>query len=398
MPLQAASDNFNRPDASTLGPNWTDLVAGCKIVSNQATASDNNADTAYYSAATFRADQFSQATAIARSSAPGVCVRTSGTSSNQNYYVFELGASVAILGKVVTNTFTQLASIAHTFAANDVIKVYVKDSFLAGVLNGIEVLSVTDTDLTSGRPGITLDGTGDIVDSWSGGDVGIVHDADSSGKIGVGSTSITVAHTVTSFASRILFVGVLTGTGNLPTAIYAGVSMTDSGQTIDNNGYETKLFYLLAPATGTNNIVVTLGSGTNLIDVSAASYWGALQSGVPDAINTSSTTGVSLTCALAPVSDNCWEVGVGTGSAGTAMTLNSGSFVSRQEQHGPFDQIRLFDLGPITPASSQTLDVAANSGSSFLSIILASFAPFIPDVIASLIGPFPTYRPDRPNG
>lgn len=202
-------------------------------------------------------------------------------------------------------------------------------------------------------------------------------DTSTSGIVGVGNTTIIVPHTCTG-SNLLLCSGLLTGATNSPSATYNGVPMTTL-LTTSNNGYGSYLAYLLNPPVGLHDVVWTLGVGTSLLDVANASYTGVQQSGIPDASNTTTTTGVTNSTSVVPIADNCWIVGFGTGSAGSAMTVTGlGSpFIVDQEQHGPFDQILLTHLGPISPAALQVLDVNANAGASFLSGLVASFAPAV---------------------
>lgn len=100
-------------------------------------------------------------------------------------------------------------------------------------------------------------------------------------------TSHTVSHTCTG-ADLVLLVGVSVATpsgsvtGTTVTATYNGVSMTEirSGTTTgallqtSSASAGSCLFYLLDPATGANNVVVTLSTGEAEILVGTASYTG----------------------------------------------------------------------------------------------------------------------------
>jgi hypothetical protein len=76
-----------------------------------------------------------------------------------------------------------------------------------------------------------------------------------------GNTSLSWSHTC-SGSNRLLVVGMAVGAGlttNTSTATYNGVAMTSAGKVYSNNqndGY-VQLFYLVAPATGANTVIVT---------------------------------------------------------------------------------------------------------------------------------------------
>ena len=107
----------------------------------------------------------------------------------------------------------------------------------------------------------------------------IAFDASSAGT-SVTSTTQTLAHTC-SGVNRILFVNTgITSADTIPGITYNGVALTKIASVI--NGRYFSLWYLIAPATGANNIVVT-SSVSDILRSCAVSYTGAKQSGVPDA-------------------------------------------------------------------------------------------------------------------
>jgi hypothetical protein len=93
----------------------------------------------------------------------------------------------------------------------------------------------------------------------------------SAGATAVGATSVTFAHTCTG-SNTLLIVGTAVGVNGTPvtSATYAGVTMTSFGKVSTNNqnsGF-VEMWYLVAPATGTNNVIITSG---NAADFSAGS-------------------------------------------------------------------------------------------------------------------------------
>ena len=85
-------------------------------------------------------------------------------------------------------------------------------------------------------------------------------------KSGTGTT-ITQAHTVTSSGGNRLFTLFcsLRSTTVTVTATYAGVSMTAVRPVDTGTGIEIYMFYLVAPATGSNNWVATQNSALSMI-------------------------------------------------------------------------------------------------------------------------------------
>lgn len=179
-------------------------------------------------------------------------------------------------------------------------------------------------------------------------------------------TSLTYAHTV-SGSNRILFVSVFGDTTDKITGVtYNGVSMTLVGKTVKSPDRYVYLFYLIAPATGTNNVVVSASSSIAICS-HAVSYTGAAQTGQPDSSITG-TAATSLTLTTTVVASNCWLVGawrtnVTTGTAGTGATQRQGS-----------NGLYTADSNGVVGTGSQSMTYNT-AGSNGYSGVMASFAP-----------------------
>ncbi len=131
----------------------------------------------------------------------------------------------------------------------------------------------------------------------------------STGTGTAGTTNITWSHTC-SGSDRLLVVGVAfsqTDTGVTTTVTYNGVSMTSLGKAHTNNqtsGF-VELFYLVAPATGTNTVSYTASTSGDLGGGSV------------------SFTGVDQTT---PVANTATNFGTGT-SVSLSVTNTSGNMV-----------------------------------------------------------------------
>lgn len=194
---------------------------------------------------------------------------------------------------------------------------------------------------------------------------------DASAKGTTGLTTLTFSHTCAG-SNRILFVNASTQSnlGSITGVTYNGVALThinDSVASGDNN--LASLWYLIAPATGINALVITATGGVSTVTGVSASYTGALQSGVPDASTINSVaSGTSLTTSLTTNADNCWTVLAITVDSGLAA--GSGS-TSRNIQGA----VGFFDSNAVKhPAGSTSM--AATFGSGGGATVMASFAPF----------------------
>lgn len=186
-------------------------------------------------------------------------------------------------------------------------------------------------------------------------------------------TSTTFAHTC-SGSDRLLFVEAYSTTGDDVTGItYNGVAMTQINK-VSKSGSSEKLYlyYLAAPATGSNNVVVSRSGSGGFLHGAASSYTGAKQTGIPDSQTTTAPvgTGTSLTATTTTVANNCWLVAAFVCDNG-GITAGSGTSVRGGDTS--FDVIADSN-GAKTPAGSHSLIVNCNSGSNRAAVI-ASFEP-----------------------
>lgn len=196
----------------------------------------------------------------------------------------------------------------------------------------------------------------------------IVFDAVSEGNTGAG-TSLTVSHTCTG-ANRILWAAIFTtGNDTITGATYNAVAMTQAVKFTTSSSQTAYLYYLVAPATGANNIVASNSTTENLTIV-GMSFTGAKQTGVPDATASAGGSGTAASTNLTTVADNsfgvyCSRFNTGTRSAGTGMTIAGGS--SLPATGG-------YTTNAKTPAGTQTMS-ENSSASAIWGIVAASFAP-----------------------
>lgn len=139
----------------------------------------------------------------------------------------------------------------------------------------------------------------------------VAFDAVASSNVTAGS--LTFSHTCTG-SNRALTVGA-TCSDSTPTlsVTYGGVSMTSVAKRHSNDSSAgfVELFYLIAPATGANNVVVTLSSGTADLTGGAISFTGASQS-AGDYANVVSAAGSGTTPSV-----------IVTGTAAASMVVDA---------------------------------------------------------------------------
>jgi len=223
-----ASDDFNRADGA-LGSNWTAMSDGALTISSQVVAGGNaglSGDTR--TAETYQSDQYSQvqvtSTQLTGSQWIGPAVRSqnSGQDLYLGIYFWNGGSPELRLYERNSGGWTQLGSSYSTsgLAAGAVLALTATGSTISFLLNGSPVVTVTDTDLTGGAPGIMSYGTA-RVDNWVGGNNG-----------GGSSASYTIGGTVSGLSGTVVLNDnggdalSLTANGpfTFPTSILAGAS------------------------------------------------------------------------------------------------------------------------------------------------------------------------------
>lgn len=119
-----------------------------------------------------------------------------------------------------------------------------------------------------------------------------------------GGTTLSWSHTCTG-TNRLLTVAVAVGTGGTDSmtasATYAGVAMTSAGKVHTNgyiNGY-VQLFYLVAPPTGANTVVVTTSAAPSSIVGGSVSFTGADQTTPLGTAQTAFGNGTAASVAVA---------------------------------------------------------------------------------------------------
>ena len=183
----------------------------------------------------------------------------------------------------------------------------------------------------------------------------IAYDNSSSVYNGTATTSQTLSHT-TAGSDRILVVSTRTYDGNTITGVtYNGVAMSEVGtaQAFASNTDRHRTWILVNPASGANNVVVSLSSALR-IEVYAISFTGAAQTGQPDNNNQTNGNSSSATNSLTTVADNCWSVAAMEGNgAGTFTDSTNVTLVQNIADRGCIGY-----GGPKTPAGSFTQAVA----------------------------------------
>jgi hypothetical protein len=197
---------------------------------------------------------------------------------------------------------------------------------------------------------------------------------------GSATSSFTFAHTCTG-SNLILFAMIGDAAGGLFTAAtYNAVSMSQIGtnQIDGSSAGASGMWNLVAPATGSNNVVFSISNPADVEWGAASSYTGAAQTGQPDSHNQgSNSSSANITITTTVVASNCWLVGIAEGY----NVSGPGTFSSSQDARAQNDNFFAGHYGAIAGdtngtvgTGSQSMTFAASGTASFSSVV-ASFAP-----------------------
>lgn len=202
-------------------------------------------------------------------------------------------------------------------------------------------------------------------------------------------TTISSTHSHTTTGTNLIMIFAVSAAINNANQIVSTITYNgDSATKIDAQtnatpiARDTELWYLIAPDTGTHDVVVTFANEpSDFFSVGVTTYTGAKQSAQPDASAKSenSANATSISQALTTVADNSWIVGAGTNLAnGNANMAEAGSFLRQQIYErvptGGYELVQLDSNGSKTPAGaySQGWSWTGNAQSQ---IVVASIAP-----------------------
>jgi hypothetical protein len=153
------SDNFNRANGS-LGGNWTIPGGSWAVSGNQATyvtVDGSGLAPAAYTGSSFSNDHFAEATLAGSGAGSGgaigvACRLSSVADTGYSVRVSVIGGA-STLQKYVAGAGTTLGT-GTTYAIGDVIGISCQGTTIRTYRNGLQDLSVTDSAITSGSPGM----------------------------------------------------------------------------------------------------------------------------------------------------------------------------------------------------------------------------------------------------
>lgn len=172
-------------------------------------------------------------------------------------------------------------------------------------------------------------------------------------------TSHTFSHTCSGSDRLLVVMGQDTsgGTSTVTGVTYNGVAMTKIAGAQVPSDRQITMWYLVAPATGTNDVVVTSSTSQNL-RFHSISYTGVDQTTPTDGSNTNTSSGTSISTTITTTVDNCWMVMFAKdNSGGKTYTTSTGDTI--RENTDAAGHVSADTGGAITPAGSNTMTLDA---------------------------------------
>lgn len=173
------TDNFNRSDSTTVGSSsegwsWTETEGTeWAILSNALSLNTASERTIRAEADLSSSDHYAETTwtNVSGISYPAICTRFATSALTFYMADFRNTGTLARIYKRVSGTYTVIASGAFTSASPSLLKCQSNGSAIKGYSAGVEVVSVTDTAISSGtRCGI--DAAGNLkFDDWTHSDI-----------------------------------------------------------------------------------------------------------------------------------------------------------------------------------------------------------------------------------
>jgi len=192
-----ATDSFNRANGS-LGTGWAATSDGALAISSQQVIGKAGQNTGNIrTGETYPSDQFSQiqvtSTALSGGQwiAAAVRMQSGGQNAYAGLYYWNFGNPELMLFERTGGAWTQLGGVYNSgaLAAGTQLQLTAVGSKVSLLQNGVQRLSVTDTSLTGGAPGIMAYGNS-TADNWSGGSA-------------TASSSFTVGGTVSGLSGSV---------------------------------------------------------------------------------------------------------------------------------------------------------------------------------------------------
>lgn len=192
------------------------------------------------------------------------------------------------------------------------------------------------------------------------------------------TTTFTLAHTCTGSNLTLVVFAVIIQPFLFTGITYNGVAMTlqSSNTTALTNEYNSYIFTLINPPTGTHNIVATsnsnIGGTSHQMTMWGASYTGTSQTAIDSSVTVYNIVSASpASVSTTVVASNCWITGFAADANGTTYTAGSGTTTHVAQNHN----MMLGDSNGTVGTGTQTLNWATTATGDHQSRGVVSLAP-----------------------
>lgn len=311
------TDDFNRADSTNLGAGWVEVTGDWSIVSNQLSSGSAGGTIILRASTSMATSDNSAQVTIAATAAVSHGVWCRGSTSLSSGYLWRNDGTSWNLFSVVGGSFTNIGSYTAAAVAGDVAKIQAVGSTIKGFVNGVQRVSVTDTNVATGTSvGIRAESTNALrFDDFTGADVttGVSGDAALSNTATLSATGLRATASATGLtATASLAAGGIRAT-SADAALTATVTLAASGTTATAGDAA-----LVASAA-----LTTSGKRTTAGDATLAAAATLAAGGQRDTI---ADTGLAATAALA-------ADGVRTTQADTGLTAITNLVAQGQVAH-----------------------------------------------------------------
>ncbi|WP_328336755.1 hypothetical protein [Streptomyces violaceus] len=148
--MASFSDDFNRPNSSDLGVGWVEVSGDWSIISNQLSPGAAGGTIILRAATPMDSSDHSAQVTIAATTTASQGVWCRGNSNISSGYLWRNDGTSWGLFAVVGGSFLIIGTYAAAAAPGDVAKVEAVGSTIKGFVNGIQRVSVVNTDVPTG--------------------------------------------------------------------------------------------------------------------------------------------------------------------------------------------------------------------------------------------------------
>jgi hypothetical protein len=333
---QAFTDDFNRADTGSLGANWlTGTGNSHAIVSNELSSNSTTNRFSIWATQTYTNDNYSEAkfrTGTIHLVARNEGMDIGGTFANAGsaYLLRVTSTAITFYWKADGGTATQIDSpFTVTVNSGDTVRLEVEGTTLRAKINGVEVASVTDTNVTTGKSVGVYTAAVATLDDWAGGDFvattppTAVYDATASGT--VTATNSTTGSSITPTTGKVIVaVAATRSDGQFPgdAMVLSGLGYTWTQQATAQYASRRRIWLFEGkgtPSAGGITLIYTPNVGETLQEL----QWLVVH--VDDADNTDFTDG-AVAGAHSVGTENFFQVTVGAALNTDDRVLAFGAF------------------------------------------------------------------------